>query len=197
LTFAPTAVGTRSASLIVASNAANGAALVALSGAAVHFAISVNPTVAAMQAMVGDTSDTLRAVVANSGSSPLTVASIAISGPFLLQPGSNACGSGPMVLDLNQSCNVYVAFQPTGAGAAAGEVLIMSDASASPTRIALSAQAMAEPTSANASVVGSASNVGLGGCSIGAPDQLVDPTLALMVAAAVFGLRRRTSAARR
>jgi hypothetical protein len=126
--------------------------------------------------------------VANTGASPLTVSSIAVTGPFLLQLGNNTCGA-PMELSPGQSCNVYVAFQPTTDGAVSGKLTISSTASAAPTVIALSAQTLDTQTTSVGT--GSASNVGLGGCSVGAPDQLVDPLLALMLAIAVFVVLRR------
>jgi hypothetical protein len=190
MSFAPTAVGTRSGTLTIASNANNGNGVVSLSGSGVQYLISVNPTAATLQAPMGTTSAPVQAVVANAGASPLMVSSIAVSGPFLLQTGSNSCGTGPMELSPGQSCNVYVAFQPTTVGAVSGEVMIESTASAAPTRIALTAQTLEEQTSAGGTP-GSASNAGLGGCSVGAPDQLFDPSLALMLAIAVFVVLRR------
>jgi hypothetical protein len=188
LTLAPTAVGTRAAVLTIASNAANGTATVSLSGAAVQYAIMVSPTSGTLQAKVGALSEPMQALVSNPGASPLTVSSIAASERFVLQPGSNGCGTGPIVLSPSQSCNLYVAFQPTDTGTVSGEVTIASQATATPSVIALSAQATSEPTSA---AIGSASNIGLGGCSIGASEQLIDPTLALMLALAVVALRQR------
>lgn len=191
LSFAPTAVGTRSGTLTVTSNANNGSQTVALSGSAVHYSIAVNPASATLQTTTGTTSSPTQAVVANNGGSPLTLSSIAVTGPFLLQTGSNSCGTGPMTLSPGQSCNVYVAFQPTVAGAASGEVQITSEASASPTRITLNAQAVAAQNEVASDGGGSAANVGLGGCTVGAPDQLVDPMLALMLAVALFVVLRR------
>lgn len=193
LSFAPTAVGTRSGTLTVTSNASNGNPTVALSGSAVQYSISVNPTSVSLQTLMGTTSSPSQAVVANNGGSPLTLSSIAVTGPFLLQMGSNSCGAGPMTLSPGQSCNVYIAFQPTAPGAATGEVLITSEASASPTRITLNAQAVVAQSAAasGGGAGGSPANAGLGGCTIGASDQLVDPTLALMLAVALFVVFRR------
>jgi hypothetical protein len=188
LTFAPTAVGDRTGTLTVTSNALNGAQSVSLSGSAVHYAISVNPTAATLKPTVlGAMSEAVQAVVANSGGSPLMLMSIAVTGPFALTQGANACGDEPIMLSPGQSCNVYVAFQPAAAGMASGEVMITSAASAEPTRIALTAEAVAEPAAAVVSSSAlSPSNSGAGGCSVGAPGQLVDPLLAVMLAVALF-----------
>jgi hypothetical protein len=208
LSFAPSAVGTRSATLTVASNAANGSPVVTLSGSGVQYAIAVNPASASLQSTVGTMSASVQAVVTNSGASPITLWSITISGPFVMQPGSNSCGEGPMDLVPGQACSVYVAFMPAAAGPAMGEVTIASASLTVPTRIALTAQASAQdaaasnnstspsPSSSRSSAGGSAaiapSNLG-GGCTVGASDQLIDPLLAAMLAVALFEVfRRRT-----
>lgn len=206
LAFAPTAVGTRNATLTVASNATNGSPVVTLSGSGVQYAIAVNPASAALQSTVGTMSAAVQAVVTNSGASPITLSSITVTGPFVMQPGSNSCGEGPMDLIPGQACSVYVAFMPAAAGPATGEVTIASAALPVPTRIALSAQASAQdaaasnsstsPSSSPSSPGGSAavapSNIG-GGCTVGASDQLIDPLLAAMLAVALFEVfRRRT-----
>ena len=204
LTFAPTTVGARSATLTVASNAANGSPVVALSGSGVQYAIAVNPASVALQSTVGTMSASVQAVVTNSGASPITLSSITIAGPFVMQPGSNACGEGPMDLIPGQACSVYVAFMPATAGPATGEVTIASASLTVPTRIALTAQASAQdaaasnsstaPSSSASSPGGSAavapSNLG-GGCTVGASGELIDPLLAVMLAVALFEVLRR------
>ena len=152
-----------------------------------------------------------QAVVTDSGASPLTLTSIAVTGPFSLQQGSNSCGAGPMDLSSGQSCSVYVAFLPAAAGAATGELVISSESLAQPTRIALTARATLDqtvtsettppPSSSSPELLTSAavapSNMG-GGCTVGPADQLFDPILALMLAASLFELlRRRAKAYRR
>lgn len=210
LSFVPTAVGTRSATLTVASNAANGSPVITLSGSGVQFAIAVNPASVALQSTVGTMSASVQAVVTNSGASPITLSSITISGPFVMQPGSSSCGEGPMDLIPGQACSVYVAYMPVAAGPATGEVTIASASLTVPTRIALTAQASAQdaaasnnstspspgPSSSPSSAAGSAavapSNLG-GGCTVGAGDRLIDPLLAAMLAVALFEVfRRRT-----
>jgi hypothetical protein len=197
LAFAPTAVGTRSGALTVASNAANGNQSLSLSGSAVQYSIAVNPASATLQAVLGTMSAPVQAVVTNTGASPVTVSSITLTGPFVLREGANSCGAGPMNLSPGQSCNVYVAFMPAEEGLANGEVMIALATTPSPTRIALSAQATvvqesvpagAAPPAASSALA--PSNAG-GGCTVGPSDQLVDPLLALLLAVALFELFRR------
>ncbi|MEO8186091.1 MAG: choice-of-anchor D domain-containing protein [Burkholderiaceae bacterium] len=196
LAFTPTGVGTRSGSLTVASNASNGSQIVSLSGSGVQYAIAVNPIAATLQSIVGSMSEPMQAVVSNTGASPLMLTSIVTAGPFVMQQGVNACGAGPMALTPAQSCNVYVAFQPAAAGPASGEVIITSAAIPSGSmRIALNAQASVAqadiPGASSAAVA--PSNAGAG-CSVGPTDQLVDPLLAVLLAAALFELFRRRRA---
>jgi hypothetical protein len=197
LAFAPSGVGTRSGTLSVASNASNGSQIVSLSGSGVQYAIAVNPTAATLESIVGSMSASVQAVVSNTGASPFTLATIVTAGPFVTLEGVNACGAGPMDLAAGQSCNVYVAFQPAATGPASGEVIITSATLSAPTRIALTA--MASVAQVNAPGASSAavapSNMGAG-CSVGPTDQLVDPLLAVLLAAALFELFRRRRATR-
>ena len=188
LAFAPTAVGARTATLTVVSNAGNGDATLALSGSAVQVAMSVSPTAAALQSAVGLMSPPVQAVVSNTGQSALVISSIATTGPFMLDTGANQCGAAPITLSSGQSCNVFVAFHPVSAGMFNGEVAIMSNAAAAPARVVLTAQAVATAAGTSAT---EPSNLGFGGCSVGAPDQLIDPLLAVMLAIAVFVVLRR------
>jgi hypothetical protein len=202
LTFAPTTVGVRSASVTVTSNAANGNPVVTLSGSAAQYALAVNPVAATLQSTVGTMSAPLQAVVTNSGASAITLSAITVTGPFSVQQGSNACGAGPIDLVPGQSCNIYVAFMPDVAGTASGEILVASASLPAPTRIALTALASAPQTGASSGSTPTApaqqgssavapSNVGGGGCTVGPADQLIDPLLAVMLGAALFEVLRR------
>src|SRR4029453_13645881 len=146
LAFAPTAVGIRSGTLTVTSNAANGNPVVALSGSGVQYAISVNPAALSMQSPIGVMSATTQAVITDSGASPITLSSITITGPFSLQQGSNSCGAGPMDLNPGQSCSVYVAYLPAAGGQGTGELVIASESLAPATRITLTGRASVDQT---------------------------------------------------
>jgi hypothetical protein len=212
LTFAPTAVGSRSGSLTVTSNASNGNPAVALSGTGAQYALSVNPPSATLTSEVGVTSPPVQAVVTNTGASPITLSSVSITGPFMLQQGSNPCSSGPIDLTPGQACNLYIAFLPATANPAAGEVVIDSASLTAPTKITLSGQATIQqagssppssssnpstgmPSPSNTSSALAPSNTG-GGCTVGPADQLLDPMLAAMLAVALFGIFRRRAVAR-
>jgi hypothetical protein len=208
ITFAPSAIGSRMATLTVTSNAANGNPVVALAGTGVHFEITTDPNQLALQSTVGTMSAPVEARITDSGASPITVSSITVIGPFVMQQGSNSCGAGPIDLVSGQSCSVHVAFMPATAGPATGEVVIESGALAAPVRIALTAQATAQDVatpagsspppsaSAGASAAMAPTNAGGGGCTVGPTGELIDPTLAGMLAVSTFVLLRRRMARR-
>ena len=80
---------------------------------------------------VGSTSAAQSVTVTNTGSSAATISSIAASGNFAQ---TNTCGTS---LAANASCTVTATFTPASAGALSGAVTITSNASNSPTTIAL------------------------------------------------------------
>jgi hypothetical protein len=162
---------------------------VALSGTGVQLTVSVTPTAAALQAHLGAASAPVVAAIRNTGTSMLSVASITVTGPFTIGNGTGACAPPPFSLAAAEECNLYVVFEPQAAGTAVGEVMIDTNATNSPARMVLSAQASEMP--AGASAAATPSNVGLGGCSIGAPDTLFDPLLVGMLAIALVALVRR------
>lgn len=105
---------------------------------------------------------------------------------------------------------MYVAFLPTAAGAAAGEVVISSASLTEPTRIALTGRTTRSDGHVRfdvAVVVVLVCTSDLSGCCsvkhgrrvyVGLADQTFDPILALMLAASLFEvLRRRARAYRR
>ncbi|MCX8004720.1 MAG: choice-of-anchor D domain-containing protein [Burkholderiaceae bacterium] len=188
IAFAPTARGARSATLTVASNAANGAQTLALAGNGLQAAIAVSPATASLQAAVGARSTPAMVALRNDGVDALTIDAVTVRGPFALGGGANACATPPFALAGGQSCNQYVVFEARAAGAASGELEIRSNAVTTPARVSLSAQA----TPAAGGNAGAApSNLGYGGCSAGAPDQLFDPLLLAMLSVALLALARR------
>ncbi|HEY2669682.1 MAG TPA: choice-of-anchor D domain-containing protein, partial [Rugosimonospora sp.] len=81
---------------------------------------------------VGTTSAAHALTISNTGGSAATISSIAASAPFAQ---TNTCGA---TLAASASCTVNVTFSPATAGAASGSVTIASNATNSPTTIALS-----------------------------------------------------------
>ncbi|WP_396270500.1 choice-of-anchor D domain-containing protein [Ideonella sp.] len=135
LTFRPSAVGSRAATLQLASNASNGTGSVALSGTGQQApapVVSLAPgSLDFGNQVVGTSSANRNITLSNTGNAALSITGIAASGAFGV---NHACGSS---LPAGGSCTLQVSFTPTGAGAASGAVTVTSDAAGSPQRVSL------------------------------------------------------------
>jgi len=126
VTFAPTAVGSRTGTLTVTDDAANspqtasltgtGLLPVALSGSSFGFGAQVVSTTSAAKTVI----------LKNNQSVPLNISSIAASGDFAQ---TNNCLSP---LASNASCTISMTFKPTALGARIGAVTVTDDANTSP-----------------------------------------------------------------
>lgn len=136
LTFRPTATGSRTATLQLASNASNGTGSVALSGTGQQApapVVGLAPSSLAFgNQVVGTTSASRNITLSNTGNAALSITGIAASGAFGV---THACGSS---LPAGGSCTLQVSFTPTGAGAASGAVTVTSNAAGSPQSVSLS-----------------------------------------------------------
>ncbi len=190
LSFVPTAAGSRSATLSVASGGA-GPPAVALSGtgsAATATALGVAPTALDFSAASGVAAGDQTLTLQNTGTAVLDVTGIAVdSASFTLgAASSNACAAPPFSLLPGASCAVAVAWTNT-TGTDSGNVLITSNAPGGSTTVAIAA------THTTAGGTGSLSNAGGGGCSIADGDTPGDPvlwSLVLMAGAALWRRRR-------
>lgn len=141
LTFTPSAAGVRSATLVVAHNAASAQSSSSLSGTGVALApvIGLSPNTLTFSQAVNTTSVTQTVTLSNTGSAPLTLGTLTIGGAqaseFQLATGTT-CASGASVA-ANASCVIKVAFTPTTAGARNATLAITHNAAGSPSSIAL------------------------------------------------------------
>ncbi|HLO93816.1 MAG TPA: choice-of-anchor D domain-containing protein, partial [Burkholderiaceae bacterium] len=126
--FSPSAAGTRSASLAIASDGGNGS--VTLSGVAV---LAPAPQAAFSAAAlsfgaqtVGTTSAAQTLTLSNSGTAALSISSLQASPPFAL---SHDCGNS---LAAKASCKLSLTFSPSAEGAASDKLTLVSNASGSP-----------------------------------------------------------------
>ncbi len=152
VTFTPTAAGARSATVTITyTGAAGSPQVVTLSGMGVALAqaLEVGPTAIAFPPQVITTTSPLNpyVLVTNTGTSPVTISSIALSGAdaadFTLNDG---CPLSPSTLQqgpVSNTCNVYVSFTPAAAGARTA-TLTVTDSAGSPTTIALTGTGVAE-----------------------------------------------------
>lgn len=130
LRFTPSATGSRSATLTIASDASNGNATVSLAGTGQAVAApqaSLSPTSLAFGSVtVGSSSSAQTVTLTNSGSAALSITAISAASPF---SATHACGSS---LAAGASCAVSVVFTPSASGAASGSLSVSSNASGSP-----------------------------------------------------------------
>jgi Bacterial Ig-like domain (group 3)/NHL repeat len=85
--------------------------------------LSTLPTLTFANDGVGVLSAAQNVTLANTGSSPITVSSIAFTGAFTTAAGGS-CPAAPITLAAGASCTQGLAFLPTATGAAAGSVAI-------------------------------------------------------------------------
>jgi trimeric autotransporter adhesin len=135
-TFTPGALGVRSATLTIASDAANGAAVMSLSGTGVAApvpSVSLKPATLAFGKQTVGLASTARSVtLANTGSGALALSGISTTSGFGVTHGCSAS------LAPGASCTLSVVFTPTAAGAVTGSLDVTSNAAGSPHAVALS-----------------------------------------------------------
>ena len=145
--FAPTAAGSVTGSVSVASNATNSPAVISLSGAGVQPQISVVPASVSFGNVVVGTKNTQTITLKNTGTANLSVSQATVSGSGFATSGLTL----PLTLTPGQSTNFSVAFAPAGVGSVTGSVSLVSNAPGSPTAIPLSGSGVAATLQLSAS----------------------------------------------
>lgn len=139
ITFKPTATGARNASLSVTDNALGSPQSISLTGTGIALAVTLsgNSLTFAGQ-LITTTSSAQSVTVTNSGTAPLTISSIAVtgtnSGDFT---ETNTCPASNATLAVNANCSIGVAFTPSATGGRTASVTITDNASGSPQSVAL------------------------------------------------------------
>jgi trimeric autotransporter adhesin len=179
MTFAPAALGPRSATITVAHNGSNASAAFGLSGNGVPIAapvVALDPTAGLAfgnQTLGGlYAARTLR--LTNSGNATLNVAAVAVEGAAFSNVSAAPC---PPTLAPSQFCDIDVRFSPPAAAAGySGAVRVTSNAAGSPHLAALSGNGVA-----NAVPVlvwdGAATPLDFGNVSVGTVSALQSATL--------------------
>jgi len=136
VTFAPLAVGSRSASVTITDNAAASPHSVGLSGTGTAPAATLTPVSLGFGSqIVGTTSAAQTATLANTGTAPLTIGSIGVTGTNAGDYGqTSAC---PATLAAGASCSISVTFAPTASGSRVASLSVTDDAAGSPHAVAL------------------------------------------------------------
>jgi hypothetical protein len=83
---------------------------------------------------VGVTAAAQTVTLTNNSGVPLLVQSIAITGDFVIRPGSNTCGTSVAV---GTACTMQIAFAPSVGGPRSGSLIVADNAANSPQALAL------------------------------------------------------------
>ena len=148
--FAPTTTGSTSGNVSITSDGANPNLNIALSGTGVAPGfLTANPTSLSFGNVTTGKNSTLSETITNTGGASVTITAANVTGAGYSVSGVTL----PVTLATNQTATFSVRFAPTVAGAASGNLALVSDASNSPLNVALTgtgvtpANVTANPTS--------------------------------------------------
>ena len=139
-TFSPTATGARAASVQITDDASGSPHAVSLSGTGTAPAVTVSPASLSFGSQSpGTASAAQTATLTNSGTAPLSIASIAMTGADAADfTQTNTCPLSPGTLAASGSCTFSIRFAPATVGPKTASVQITDDAAGSPRSISLS-----------------------------------------------------------
>ena len=139
VTFKPTATGNRTGSVSITDNAAGSPQSVALTGTGVEPMVTLAPASLTFAGQLITTTSTAQGVtLTNTGTAPLTISSIAITGT---NGGdfaeTNNCPASTSSLAVGAKCTINVTFTPTATASRAASVSITDNAPGSPQSVSL------------------------------------------------------------
>src|SRR5207247_8134408 len=159
VTFTPSVGGTRTGTLTVTDNAGGSPQTASLTGTGVAPGATLSPASLTFASQnVGTTSAPQAATLSNSGSTALSIGSIAItgadSGDFAQ---TNNCGSS---LAAGAQCTINVTFTPSAGGTRTATLTVTDSASGSPQTASLSGTGVASAALSPTSLTFTSQNVG-------------------------------------
>lgn len=143
VSFAPTALGTRTASFTIGSNASNGSASIGLTGSAVAApapAVTLSPSLIDFGSVTVGSSVSRAVTLTNSGTASLGLSGVSASGSGFSVTSN--CGAS---VAAGASCTLTVSFAPPGTATSSGALTISSNATGSPHQLSLSGTGSAAP----------------------------------------------------
>jgi len=150
VTFTPSALGNRTATLAIADNASTSPQTVSLTGTGVA-PVTLTPATFVFGNQFEATTGTAKtATLKNVQNVTLTINSISVSGTFHRTGGT--CPSSGGSLAGRASCTVLVAFAPTAVGPASGTLSVVDNATTSPQTAPLSGTGTAPATLSTSSL---------------------------------------------
>ncbi len=145
--FAPTAGGSRSASVQIADNAGDSPESVALTGTGNTPAPAVSLAPSSLifgSQLVGASSSSQSVTLTNSGTAPLSVSGIAVAGSNAGDfAQTNNCPSAPATIAIGGTCSISVTLTPTATGARSASVQISDNAGNSPQSVTIAGTGIA------------------------------------------------------
>jgi cytochrome c553 len=149
LGFTPSAAGARSGTLTIANNGSGSPLTVALSGSgtALTPVAQVAPAALTFAQTVGLATAAQTVTVSNTGTGPLTVSGVSLSGAaagdYAIASGTT-CTAGAVVA-VNNNCVVKLVFTPSATGARSASLNVAHNAAGSPGAVSLSGTGNAIP----------------------------------------------------
>jgi hypothetical protein len=139
--FSPTVSGARNASVSIADDAAGSPQSIALSGTGAQPgpAVTLTSSLAFGSQRVGTTSSAQQATLTNTGTAPLTISSIDLTGASAADYAqTGTCSTAPSTLAAGSACTISVTFTPSAPGSRTAGLSVSDDASGSPHVVSLS-----------------------------------------------------------
>jgi uncharacterized repeat protein (TIGR01451 family) len=145
--FAPTAIGTRTATLQINDNASDAPQLVALTGVGASLVTSP-PAIGFGAVTQGVASAPAVVTVTNSTGSPVTMQSVSFAGAHATDYSTTSDTCSSTILSAHGFCTIGVIFTPHGIGASRGALNIASSAADSPAVVTLAGTGIAAAAAA-------------------------------------------------
>lgn len=149
LAFTPSVLGTRSAQLSVVHNGAAGSSSIALTGVGTGTSpvIALTPPALSFSQTVGSSSSDLRLLIGNTGTGPLRLTALRLSGAQAAEftlASTSSCSAGTQLAG-GESCAVALRFAPTSTGTRSATLTVEHNALGGSSTVALTGFANATP----------------------------------------------------
>lgn len=142
VTFTPTAMGARAASVSITDSAVDSPQTVSLSGTGIAPGPAVGLTPSSLSfgsQLLNTSSEAQSTTLTSTGTAPLTISSVAITGLNLDDfAQTNTCPLAPSTLAPGATCTISVTFRPAATGARTAAVTINDDAAGSSQNVTVS-----------------------------------------------------------
>lgn len=146
VTFTPTQGGSRTGTLSISDDGPGSPHMITLTGSATGPGFSISPTSLIFASQTdGTTSAALTLTISNTGTTALSITSIAASGDFAQ---TNTCATS---VAAGANCAIVITFTPTAAGTRTGTLTITDNATGSPQAVALNGTGVAATPTATLS----------------------------------------------